>query len=155
MTQNVFLPTDRLAFAYTMTLGMEVPYWARESIVQSSLLGKFIEDFSPHSNPQSTFQCWCPAGKEGHFPDSTNLISPYPVTKVCAVFGNKVLPSISGRHPKAMVIARTVLGHLKNTPEQQLENQHHTVSTGLSVGQPAASGSWNCSPETLELCETV
>lgn len=32
MTQNVFLPKDRLAFAYTMTLGMEVPYRAQESI---------------------------------------------------------------------------------------------------------------------------
>lgn len=31
-------------------------------------------------------------------------------------------------------------GGLQDTPEQQLEGQHHTISTGLFMWQPMASG---------------
>lgn len=47
---------------------MEVPCWAQKSAMPSSQLGKFVDDFSLHSNPHSTFQYWHPVEKEASLP---------------------------------------------------------------------------------------
>lgn len=75
---------------------------------QGSQLVKTVDDISPPETYRAPSGTMKASQWGGGPPVCTNLISPCPMSKMCAVFCNRVLPSNSGGQPRATAVACVV-----------------------------------------------
>lgn len=145
---------------------MEVPCWAQKSAMPSSQLGKFVDDFSLHSNSRSTFQYWHPVEKEASLPVLTWFLHvqwpKWVLSSAIRSYHQILVGKSSGNSQNCLgggVVSGIPLNNNLKDRITQLALGSLCGNLWLLEGALFCKGSqpelWNTSPETVGLCKIV